>query len=78
MGGTCGSAEANPASSSITVNGSGLSGDGLYWICKVTNTDLFNAHPIAYGALCSYPVNAPLTKRKPKSRLEMSPIQDLK
>ena len=78
VGGTCGSAEANPASANITVNGSGLSGDGLNWICKVNNTDLFNSHPIAYGSLCSYPVNAPLSKHKPKTRVEISPNQDLK
>ena len=78
VGGTCGSAEANPASNNITMNGSGPSGDGLYWICKVNNTDLFNSHPIAYGALCSYPVNAPMGKQKPKTRVEISPNQDLK
>ena len=78
MDGTCGSAEANPASANITVNGSGLSADRLSWICKVHNADLFNSHPLAYGALCSYPVNAPLSERKPKMRVEISPNQDLK
>jgi hypothetical protein len=48
------------------VNGSGLSGDGSAWICKVSNIDLFNAHPVAYGSVCSYPVGAAPVTKKPK------------
>ncbi len=69
VGGSCGSAEANPASYYITVNGSGLSGDGSSWICKPSNIDLFSSHPVAYGALCSYPASTPsnrMTKPAPR------------
>jgi hypothetical protein len=58
IGGTCGSGDFAPASGSITMNGSGLSGDGTVWIRKTTNYDTANAHPMAYGSLCSYPVAA--------------------
>ena len=68
VGGTCGSAEANPGSANITVNGSGLSGDGTAWICKINNTDLFNSHPIAYGSLCSYPVAGPNALKSAQSK----------
>ena len=75
IGGTCGSAEANPASTNIVVNGSGLSGDGAFWICKTTNNDLFNSHPVAYGSLCSYPAGgAGATMGKPAGRTQSSPL----
>lgn len=73
VGGMCGSAEADPASEYIVVNGAGLSGDGTAWICKVTNNDLFNSHSIAYGSLCSYPVAGARNSRRPMTRVEASP-----
>lgn len=75
VGGTCGSAEADPYSVNIVVNGSGLSGDGLNWICKTTNNDLFTSHPIALGSLCSYPINAAGARMaKPATKVHQTPL----
>lgn len=59
LGGSCGSADGYPEAASILVNGSGLSGDGTQWLCKVINTDQVNAHNVANGVLCNYPAGAP-------------------
>ena len=75
VGGTCGSADTFPASANVVVNGSGLSGDGAYWICKTANNDLFNSHPVAYGSLCSYPVNAAGARMaKPAGKVQQAPL----
>lgn len=75
IGGSCGSAEGLPNSYYITLNGSGLSGDQSAWICKAVNTDLFNAHPIAYGATCVYPTNGPIHNGKaPAPTVKVAPL----
>jgi hypothetical protein len=55
IGGACGSSEGEPNQFYIVVNSSGPTGDLSAWQCEVTNSDLFNAHSIVYGSLCSYP-----------------------
>ncbi|MBZ5663699.1 MAG: IPT/TIG domain-containing protein [Acidobacteriia bacterium] len=62
IGGSCGSAEYYPSASAVIVDGSGLSGYGDSWVCKVLNTDPFSSHDVAYGALCAYSTNSPVAK----------------
>ncbi len=55
IGGACGSAEGEPNQYYVVVNSSAPTGDLSAWQCEVNNNDLFNAHTIVYGSLCSYP-----------------------
>jgi hypothetical protein len=75
IGGACGSAEGEPSQSYIVVNSSAPTGDLLAWQCEVQNTDLFNAHTIVFGSLCSYPNGMLHMKERLTPTIKTNPVK---
>lgn len=61
----------------VVVNSSAPTGDLTAWQCEVNNNDLFNAHAVVYGSLCSYPNGMLHTKERltPTIKIKSIPVK---